>query len=358
MGTNLTADGVTENPHSLVVITGMHRSGTSMLAEVLTGLGFKSSPSEHFMRGNPHNPRGFFEDWRVNRMNDQLLIDRGAAWDTPWEWTNAVPSPEESSQVGAIVRELVSEGVGVVKDPRFCLTYPIWRDSLARLNPRVILIVRSPREVASSLEARDGIARDLGEALWVAYMAWALKHLGDEDPVIHLHREVLDAPRQVIRRLQSELGIGWLAPECADPTTAVDSSLVHYRTDKPPQLAVARQLWELFLTSSHLPDAEVLDTYLLAAKDVASCIPRARLPIAAERDTIAAERDTIAAERDTIAAERDTIAAERDTIAAERDTILSSNIWRLSRPYRLVRGLRLRLRGNAPCFVDEAARKR
>jgi 2-polyprenyl-3-methyl-5-hydroxy-6-metoxy-1,4-benzoquinol methylase len=58
----------------------------------------------------------------------------------------------------------------------------------------------------------------------------------------------------------------------------------------------------------------------------------------AERDNAVAERDNAVAERDNAVAERDNAVAERDNAVAERDMLLSSTIWRITKPYRWIRG--------------------
>ena len=58
-------------PDQLVVILGMHRSGTSLVTSSLPLLGFPVG--DNLMLGNEDNPRGFFEDLDVVSLNDDLL---------------------------------------------------------------------------------------------------------------------------------------------------------------------------------------------------------------------------------------------------------------------------------------------
>jgi hypothetical protein len=51
------------------------------------------------------------------------------------------------------------------------------------------------------------------------------------------------------------------------------------------------------------------------------------------------ERDSAVAERDSAVAERDSAVAERDSAVAERDSVLNSTIWKITKPYRILRSL-------------------
>jgi hypothetical protein len=49
-------------------------------------------------------------------------------------------------------------------------------------------------------------------------------------------------------------------------------------------------------------------------------------------------RGSAVAERYMTVAERDSALAERDSALAERDSVLNSTIWKISKPYRWLRG--------------------
>ena len=59
------------SPCTVVPILGMHRSGTSMLASILSVLGVKLGP--HLLPPNLDNPLGFFEDRFFLQTNIALL---------------------------------------------------------------------------------------------------------------------------------------------------------------------------------------------------------------------------------------------------------------------------------------------
>ena len=71
----------------VVVVLGMHRSGTSAVARALqvvgVSLGSRLMPA---MPGN--NPKGFWEDVDFHAFNERLLVALGADWRRvrPFDW--------------------------------------------------------------------------------------------------------------------------------------------------------------------------------------------------------------------------------------------------------------------------------
>jgi hypothetical protein len=84
--------------------------------------------------------------------------------------------------------------------------------------------------------------------------------------------------------------------------------------------------------------AQVQGTFGSIADDVVQNAKGVELLSAlAERDSALAERDSALAERDSALAERDSALAERDSALAERDSVLNSTIWKIFKPYRILK---------------------
>jgi hypothetical protein len=138
-----------------VVICGAPRSGTSMLAEVFMRAGYH--PGREFIPPSPANPHGFFEDVRVNRLNDDLLAALSTLHHGPrlprhlW-WMESLDGPVDAREV-AQCRELVPPAPFVMKDPRFVYTGPAWMPAWTATArpPLVIVLVRPIDEVVRSL---------------------------------------------------------------------------------------------------------------------------------------------------------------------------------------------------------------
>ena len=63
----------------MIIIFGMHRSGTSALAGMLHSAGI--ALGEVFMPPLPENPKGFFEDLRIQGVNKKIIRSIGKDWD-------------------------------------------------------------------------------------------------------------------------------------------------------------------------------------------------------------------------------------------------------------------------------------
>ena len=63
-----------------VLVLGMHRSGTSVVAGSLHLLGLATCSPDDLMTGMPWNPSGHWESRSLSRLNDELLADMGRSW--------------------------------------------------------------------------------------------------------------------------------------------------------------------------------------------------------------------------------------------------------------------------------------
>ena len=63
-----------------ILILGMHRSGTSMVARLLNMLGCYLAPEGFSSGANQENPKGFWERRDVRNLNDMVLHSADADW--------------------------------------------------------------------------------------------------------------------------------------------------------------------------------------------------------------------------------------------------------------------------------------
>ncbi len=66
---------------SCVIVLGMHRSGSSLVARIFHEWGVNMG--EDLMKGDGANPEGFWENWDFVRFNNQLLSAAGGSWNYP-----------------------------------------------------------------------------------------------------------------------------------------------------------------------------------------------------------------------------------------------------------------------------------
>ena len=228
-----------------VVVLGMHRSGTSVLTEIVAKLGLNLSRHEWLVPANANNPRGHFEDWRVVEVNEWLLRNAGQSSDTLGRPLEYLPQDWEVDQVRQTWEDLDREGVQVLKDPRLCLTLPWWLRALPT-QPVALLLVRNPVEVSGSLYRRQGYPRILGELLWFRYVSASLIHSERITRQLLLHDGMLSTPAQFTGRLADFLHatLGLPMPPIL-PNSVVDRGLVTQNAEEGvPVLPFVGELWE------------------------------------------------------------------------------------------------------------------
>lgn len=128
-----------------IIVLGMHRSGTSVVAGMLEDQGFASGAGAEDHRGG--NPRGVRERPQLVRLNDEILALNGAGWRVP----PTGPIRFTSSQLRRRNKLLASSGPCVLKDPRMLLMPELWCYS----SVPTIGVIRNPVAVSRSLIRRD-----------------------------------------------------------------------------------------------------------------------------------------------------------------------------------------------------------
>src|SRR5262245_17329919 len=148
-----------------VCVTGMHRTGTSLVAGLLHGHGLWLGDAAEMMPANPYNPDGYFENNRVMQVNNAILEMFGGTWSSPPDFPEGWTDDPRLDDIKSSARD-VGEGlasshvVSGFKDPRASLTLPFWREVWGDL--AVIITVRNPLETARSLQRRDGFSIEEG----------------------------------------------------------------------------------------------------------------------------------------------------------------------------------------------------
>ena len=217
----------------LFCVTGMHRSGTSFLAQALTRLGVSLGDEAAMMPPGPDNPAGYWEIERIKVFDDELLAHLGGAWDFPpllapgWEHDRGLdPFRDRLRTILAETFPADPDRAGTtgvrlaVKDPRISLLMPFWR-TVVRITPGIVM-VRSPQEVARSLGVRRySVAPVQAMILWLRYLYAATAN--DPDHLLLRHQDLFEDLDGTVDRVVAHLGLA--AP---DPATrdAVHAALV------------------------------------------------------------------------------------------------------------------------------------
>jgi len=146
----------------VVIVLGMHRSGTSLTACLIHQMGVHMG--DKLLGGMGSNPRGHWEDVEFLSLNERILKAAGGSWIYP-------PSPEKIKALGdrftKEIRELVERKSRRPKwgwkDPRNSVTYPLYSSYIP--SARFVVVHRSRRAIIDSLTRRNGGQYDWGEVV-------------------------------------------------------------------------------------------------------------------------------------------------------------------------------------------------
>ena len=170
------------HPAPLILVVGMHRSGTSLLGSILQALGV-ALPGP-LIPGDTHNPEGYFERSDITALQEELLIDLDRWWPSedglqplPQGWLH---TPRAQRAAACLKRLLTTDlaeqqGPWAIKDPRTSLLLPLWQQVAAELDLplKLLLAFRDPAEVVVSLVGRDGgpasMTATRAQGLWLRH---------------------------------------------------------------------------------------------------------------------------------------------------------------------------------------------
>ncbi|MCL1598948.1 MAG: glycosyltransferase family 2 protein [Actinomycetia bacterium] len=199
---------------SLVVVVGMHRSGTSLIARVVNLLGVDIGAETDLMEAKSDNPTGFWENRSFAGLDDDLLAELGGRWDQPpilaSDWTHDRNLDTFRIDASNVISTTFSGPFGLVKDPRMSLLLPFWRTVAPVF--KALLVLRHPGAVAASLSRRDPMDPEKAAGLWIDYTLGVLG--SDPECDVILYDEFLADPLAGARSIASILGLEM-------PTTAV-----------------------------------------------------------------------------------------------------------------------------------------
>ncbi|WP_237479905.1 hypothetical protein [Lichenibacterium dinghuense] len=204
-----------------VLVTGMHRNGTSALARTLSLLG--AALPRDLVPPNDGNPRGHWEPQGMVDLNDRMLADAGSDLYSvrdfaPGWFGSAAASAFTDEAARLIAASFADERLVVLKDPRTALLAPVWNEALARQGFRVVhvLPLRHPADVAESLRRRhlktisyDAWAKPRGEAVWLRYTLAALRGSRGHSRAFLRYGDLVADWRREVARVGAELGIRW-----------------------------------------------------------------------------------------------------------------------------------------------------
>lgn len=160
------------------IVTGMHRSGTSFVASLLSA--WNVAMGDRLLPADAGNPAGYFEDVRFLELNRRILSS--CTEDLPghrdWGWTESgsfdgvVPPAFREEALALIAERDRSSRRWGFKDPRTTMLLDFWDEQLGG-DARFVLVYRRPWEVMDSM-LRSGAPvwlthPDYAARIWAEY---------------------------------------------------------------------------------------------------------------------------------------------------------------------------------------------
>ena len=107
----------------VICVLGMHRSGTSAITRAINYMGAYIGKPEDLVPPLDDNPEGFWEFQEFVAINDRVLEELHASWDTVtlypenwWTLPNITLLKEEIKEI--IIKKFSGHKLWVFKDPR------------------------------------------------------------------------------------------------------------------------------------------------------------------------------------------------------------------------------------------------
>lgn len=207
----------------VVVVLGMHRSGTSSVAGTLVKLGGEAPA--HLMKDNAFNERGYFESALIVQFNDDILASAGSRWDD-WRpfnpnWYDSVVAEEFRARAHEVFKmEFATAALPIMKDPRIGRFFPFWRQVIEDMGKRIRIVMplRSPWDVAKSLKHRDEMTVSYAVMLWLRYVLDAEAETRNLPRSIFSWQDFLGDWRTQCDKISAEIGLTW--PHISDQSIA------------------------------------------------------------------------------------------------------------------------------------------
>ena len=206
---------ISNKEKTVIIVLGMHRSGTSAITRSLKALGIDLG-NNLMDEAERNNPKGFWEDVDINNLNIDLLNALGYDWHTitPISKIELTSPTAESFKLRAVTllrEKLKNTTMFGLKDPRICRLLPFWKTVFEHLaiNVRYIIASRNPMSIVRSLNKRDGFDFTKGYYLWLDHIIHSIDKTSDTLRIVVDYDLLIESPEEQLKRIADFLGINF-----------------------------------------------------------------------------------------------------------------------------------------------------
>lgn len=199
---------------NVLVILGMHRSGTSAMTKVVNILGY--DVGEKLLPANKFNAKGYWENIDIVESNEEYLKSLGYSWDDTRLLPDVVNSEDNLHKykkkiIKIIETQYSNSEYWAIKDPRLCRLILLWDSIWRELNcsPKFIIIFRHPIEVAKSLKNRNDFDKMKSFNCWLVHNLEAEITTRKYDRTFVDFQNLLSDPIETVKKISSNLNIDW-----------------------------------------------------------------------------------------------------------------------------------------------------
>src|SRR6516164_5774125 len=213
-----------------VCITGTHRSGTTLVAQLLNACGLRFCSEAGPTACPKPTPGACPDNADFVELNARILSERGASWDLPLRisnsWQNSLK--QERIKAKAICLDFSTSDPWSFRDPCTSLTLPFWTGILRDL--KIVVCLRNPLEAAVSLQQERGSSIALGLNLWLTYNRSVLEAARRDRRIVTHFDAYFNDPEAELFRLASFLDLPVADDQIAPSISTISSALRHART--------------------------------------------------------------------------------------------------------------------------------
>ncbi|MFQ5353959.1 MAG: sulfotransferase family protein [Thermodesulfobacteriota bacterium] len=195
----------------IVCITGMERSGTSMVARIANLLGVYLGGRDGLIMETDYNLKGCWENKTLLKISDDILTRFGGHNHLLPDFADGwIDEPKiadlEAKARQTIKSEFSNKDAWGWKDPRSCLVMPFWQKLLPEME--YVICIRNPKNVADSLVTGEW-ASSYAEAYWIWHMYTSniIRHTAGKRRIFVFYEDFMGKDSMsAIRRLADFLG--------------------------------------------------------------------------------------------------------------------------------------------------------
>lgn len=268
-------------PRGALVVAGMHRSGTSAMARMLSLAG--ATLPHQIIDPGPDNPLGFWEPAEMVQLNDAILESVGSRWDdvfghrvSPLVWQQR---DEHLAAARRFIASNYDDEIAILKDPRTSLMVRLWDEALRQegRSALYIIMVRHPLEVAASVAARGNASQATAVLIWAAYMLAVERDTRGLRRIFVDYDDLLTDWRIALDRIQAASGLKPTENAESEIDAFLSSEHRHHQRNDV-DLAACSNVW---------PEAENILSWMREAATGAEPSPRVLDVATAELDRVA-----------------------------------------------------------------------